>query len=397
VGKRLLIGGAIALLAAVGTARSDPTLTGAIRSDYYLYQDATKQNRFAFTETVEGRLAPASWSGWAMQFIGELRDANDRIPGKSDDRLLGLSLNGRMGPAMLALGRISTRAPAPTLVDGLQAALPLPAKIKLTVAGGREVYSLYRMDKVDLPERYRASELLEGSVFGKMKWQVDQLNVFRSGKIDDQTVGLGLRCRRFTHFGWDARFNFDLVKSTPRDLGIGFRVVPMHDLRFDLRYTERRMHLYKENIFSRFDIEPTRLASLTARYHLTGPDLWLGLGYSRRLRDAGDLDRVQASVSNDMGEIGVRYQMGTGMKQVGGWLEANGKVIPHLGWTVSADFDRWDSAWDAEPTEAWANSAGLEYELSEFATLSGRVEHYRDQTVKSDIRGLLTFNMRYGI
>jgi len=395
VGKRLILLLAGALILS-GVSRGSPVLTGEFRSDYYMYQDALEQDRFIFNQTLHGRLAPKSWNGWNVNFLGELRDANNPVEGIDEGRLLGLSLAGKIGPAALMMGRITPHTPGPSMLDGLEASYPFGG-VKLTVAGGQEVYSLRRISTSELPERYRVGGVVEGTIMGKMKWQVDHATRLLSSEVDDQTTGIALRCRRFAKFGWDARLNYDMKASTPREMAFGVRLTPFSNLRVDLRYSVRAIRIYQESFLSQFTLEPTKLALVKARYHLQSQGLWIGLGYTRRLREEGDLDRVSASVSSDHGELGLRYQAGTDLNNIGGWVEANGKLATHLDWAVSVDFDQWDSAWDAETVEAWANSATLSYELSPVALVEGRLEHYRDEVVNSDIRGLITFKIRYGI
>lgn len=385
-------------------------LNGELQSDYYHYQDDGQNDRFVFTQSLSGRVMPRTWRGWKADFRAELRDANDPIPGGGDGRVLGLALSGRMGALETKLGRIVPRAGGFGVLDGLELSTPVK-DIRATLAGGREFYSLYRMESADLPERYRAAAQVEGRV-GKFRWTMDHTARFRSGEIDDQVTTIALRCRRLERLGGDLRAGYDEKASNLRDFAAGLVIKPRPDAMLNIHYSERRYRVYQESLFSRFEIEPTRLAGVTARYRLSGrehppfslpqaggnsDDLWLGFGYTRRLREEGDLDRLFASVANDWGEAGIRFQLGDNLGQVGGWLNATGSILPRLSWGASMAFDRWDSAWDAEPTEEWANSLSLNYELSPVADVAGRVEQFRTGALDNDVRALLTFKMRYGL
>ena len=373
-------------------------MTGVLQSDYYQYQDAGERDHFIFTQTLRGQLAPEFWRGWRAEFLGELRDSNDPYPGSGGDRLLGLSFAGDLGPLSLAFGRIASRVPGPSLLDGIQASLHAGGTRRITIAAGREVYPIYRSTSSYLPERYRAGGLLEGSLFlNRTKWQIEHVARFLSDELDDQTTALSLRCRRFTQFGGDARINFDWEASAPRELALGIRYFPLPLLRLEARYSERRIRIYQSSFLSQYELKPTKIASLKARCQIGEDWLWLSLGYARRPRSVGDLDRISASIESDYGELGLRWQGGTDMNQIGGWLDAYGRITDRLSWSVALDFDRWDSAWDAEAVEAWANEASLAYELSPEATMEGRIEHFRDDYVRSDVRGWLTFKLRYGL
>jgi len=392
---RITVTAAVILMLSAGAATGAPVFSGELKSDYYLYQDAAGNDRFIFTQTIGGRFAPPSWRGWEAAFQGEHRDANSGLPGTDESRLLGLTAAGPLGSARLALGRLMIRAGGFSLVDGLEATLPASV-VKLTVAAGREVYPIRRVHTSGLPERYRAGFQAQGK-FESLNWQIDHASRFLRGDLDDQTTGLSLRCRRFALVNWDARLNYDMASSQMREGAFGLRVMPSRQIRLDLRYSERRMRAYRDYFLHSYTLEPTRLASLKASYHCPESGFWYALGFTHRFREEGDLERLTASVANDHAEMGVRLQSGTGMNNFGGWLDASGELIPRLGWSAGIDFDRWDSAWDSEETEAWANYAGLSYELSPVTALEGKLEHYRDEYVESDVRGLITFKLRYGL
>jgi len=377
-------------------------LTGSLQSDYYMYEDAGENSRYVFVQTLAGEtVLPRLFSPrnpWKLSFSGEFRDQN--LPGKGleDARLTSLVLSRSVirGKVKVRLGRFLASAGGFSPIDGFELSVPsLP--VRTTIAYGYEHYSFYRIDESDLPERTRLGLNLAGVIPQGPTWSLDHATRFNGGEIDDQITTVRLRCRRFARFGWDARLGYDSQASVVRDWMYGILVKPTKDLQLNLRYTERSMAIYQNAVLSNFEIEPTRLAGLTARYSLAEGRYWLGLGYNRRFREDSDLDRIFLSIASDLGEAGVRLQSGENMGQVGGWLSVGGKVAKKLTWGASVNFDRWDSAWDSEPTEAWANSLKLGYPLGEVANIEGRLEQYQTGEFDSDIRGLLTFKMRYGI
>jgi hypothetical protein len=385
----------IAILGAGSTA-AGAWLNGGLQSSYYLYQDAGGNDRFTLNESFYATVTPRACNGWAIDFNGELRDANESTTGVDDARLLSLALKGSMGPVKAKLGRIFSTAGGYSTIDGGEVSFNA-LKIRTTIGGGREIYSLYRTERADLPERYRAAVLLEGVIPKGPTFYIDHASRFLHGEIDDQVTTLGFRCRRFARFGWDLKAGYDIKASALRDFAYRAFYKFSPDFKLSARYTERRMRIYQSSILSNYELAPTRLAGITAKYHLSYRDLWLGLSYDMRFRDEGDLNRISLSVADDGGELGFRYQSGTDLNQFGGWLDAYGMLSPRLGWAVSVAFDRWDSAWDAEPSEEWANSAALNYELIPGSTLSGRIEHYRTTALDSDIRGLIAYKLQFGL
>ncbi len=375
-------------------------LTGNLQSDYYIYQDAGGNDRFAFVQSFSGDLTKPLFgrNGWNVSFGGEFRDSNMPVKGYEDVRISSLILAKKIAhnKVSLRLGRFMARAGGFSSIDGLEIGLPT-MKVRSTFAVGSEHYALYRTDASALPERTRAAALFEGKIHKMLKWKVDHVTRFKDGDVDDQLTTLGLRHARIHNFSWDARFGYDSNQSTLRDLMAAVTYKPSDHLQISLRYTERRYRIYQDSFFARFEVEPTKLAGLTARYHLTKSDLWLGLGVNHRIREEGDLDRIFVSLASDMGELGLRLQTGDDMEQIGGWFSAGGNFLPRLNWGVTVNFDRWESAWNAESTEEWANSLMLGYELASIADIECRVEQFRTAELDSDIRGLLTFKMRYGI
>ncbi len=374
-------------------------LAGSLRSDYYMYQDAGKNNKYIFTQAISGEMNPSFMSkGWKLVFSGEFRDSNSPAKGHEDGRITTLILSRKIIKDRIdfRLGRFMARAGGFSPINGVEIAFPT-RPFRATLAFGSEYYPIYRTETSSLPERNRAAVLLEGVIPRGPTWKLDHVSRFKSGDVDDQVTTLRLRCRRLTKFGWDARVGYDSKESSVRDWMYGVIYKPKKDLQFGLRYSERRYRIYQDSFFAQYEAAPTKLAGLTARYRLTTGDLWLGLGVTRRFREAGDLDRIFASVSCDMGEIGIRLQTGDDMNQFGGWFNAGGRLIHRLNWNVAVNFDRWDSAWNTESTEEWANSLGLTYPVSSIADLECRVEQFQTGELKSDIRGLLTFKMRYGL
>ena len=397
--RRILLLMILAGAVLTATAATAENFVGSLRSDYNMYQDAGKNDRFVFVQSVAGETPlPFMSKGWKLTFSGELRDSNSPVKGVEEGRITTLILANKIigNRVDVRLGRFLARAGGYSPIDGIEIGVATNP-IRATVAYGYEYYPLYRTEASNLPDRKRVAALLEGKLLGRLNWSLDHATRLKSGDIDDQVTTLGLRCRRFATFGWDARVGYDNKATNVRDLMAGILYKPLKDLQLRLRYSERRYRIYLDSFFAQYEAAPTKLAGISARYALGDDWLWLALGFDRRLRDAGDLDRITASVANNQGELGIRLQTGEDLSQIGGWLNVGGELIPRLGWGLSVNFDRWDSAWDAEPTEEWANSLSLTYELSSIADLQGRVEQYRTGELDSDIRGLLTFKLRYGL
>lgn len=380
-----------------GVSHSAPPLTGQYSSAYYRYQDPQQRDHYLLTQTLELRYALPSLKGWTVTALGEVRDADQSTTGISNARLLNLQVSGKAGILGVTAGRFTPRIPSSSLVDGLSLKVDLPAQMGFTVAGGREYYVFSRIDRNLLPERYRAEAMLEGKCCDRMSWQVFHSSRMASGSIDERTSGLNIRCRRSPKFGWDAAIAYDWERSSIRNLTLGMRVSPMKDVLCDLRFTERAFRIYNESWFSRFEMLPTKLATAMARHRIGESEYWVGLGYSRRFKEDGDLNRINAAVSNDWAEAGVRFQSGTDMNQAGGYLFASGELFKKLSWDLSADYDRWDSAWNGEAVEEMANVFGLSYDLTSLVGLRGQMEHYRNDSGKNELRGLITFKVRYGL
>lgn len=379
---------------------SGEIFTGSLRSDYYMYQDANENDRYVLMQSFAGETSylRAFDVPWKFSFSGEFRDSNNPGKGIEDARLTALFISKQVvrRSVDVRFGRFLAKAGGFSPIDGIEIALPkLP--VKTTVAFGYERYPIYGIDAASLLERTRAAARLEGIIPKGPFWFIDHATRLKDSEVDDQITTLGLRCRRLKSFGWDARIGYDSKESTIRDFRYGLIFKPTADLQLKAQYSQRRYRVYQDSFFGSIELEPTQLVGIQARYALRDNRCYLGLGYDRRLREEGDLDRISASLSHDFSDLGVRFQNGENMGQFGAWINAYGEFLRRFNWGVAIAFDQWDSAWDTEPAESWANSATLGYELSPQANLEGRVEQFQTGEVDSDIRGLLTFKFRFGL
>ncbi|MBM3328470.1 MAG: hypothetical protein FJY67_03220 [Calditrichaeota bacterium] len=375
-------------------------LNGELRTTYYTWEEPGGASRFLMTQFA-GLNWQAAGSPWSAAAATEMRDGNSPLPGRGDSRLIALNLRHHRGVVDARLGRFAAvrAGDAGSLTDGAEVRLDLQGynMSLITLSGGREIYPLYRSETSQIPERYRGTVAFEGLMFGRLNYLLDQTMRYRDGENDDAVTRLTLRCQRY-RVGWDLRAALDNNQSDLRSVSGGIRLIPHKGALVRVRYSERRIRLYESTPLKEIAYQPTRVAEATLGHDLPWADLAVQVGYARRLREAGDVDRAMLAIVHPMCEAGARWQAGSDLNQIGGWVGAGGVLVPgRLRWGLDLDFDRFDSAWDAEPSDNWANSLRLDWVVWPDAVVSGGVEHYRDREAASDIRGQLAFRVRFGL
>jgi len=381
--------------------RGTPILFGELQSNYYTYENIPSGERFIFSQYAGLKLSPANWRGWTVQSAVDIREGNEPLPGRDATRLITFYADGSIGGLKLRAGRFTPlrAGDGRGSTDGLEMHYGRP-KIPhsaISLSGGREVYLLYRSETSSLPERYRGTISAEGLFRGSLRWQVDHTLRYLKNKRDDQVSRLSLRCRRFVRFGWDFKTAFDHIGGGLRDLTFGVNVKPASLTTVSARFSARKMRIYASTPLHKIEYPPTKIAVLNLRRQLECRALGVNLGFAQRLNADREVSRITLAVDNPNGEIGLRCQTGGGLGSLGGWVNAGGRIIPKLRWDAGVEFDRYDSAWDNEAVDNWANSLSLEWTTWRDAALIGRLERYRDEFAASDIRASLTFKVGFEI
>ncbi len=378
-----------------------PFLYGELQSSLYTYEEVEGTGRSILNHYVGLKINPPLWRGWSFYTSGEIGEGGAGRCEKDRVRLLNCFADGVVGSLRLRTGRFVPQRTGDIgrTTDGVE----LQYRIKnfplgqVSLSGGREIYTLYRGETSAIPERYRGTGTLEGTLGKGLRWQIDHTQTYRDQAIDEQVSRVVLRCRRFSKGGLDFNASYDHRSDHLRSLLIGVNVQPDPKRRLTIRYFSRQMRLFEASPLRKFEYPPVKMVSLNLRRDIKWHNLGFNIGYARRLNREREISRFLLSVDSPTSQIGCRYQIGNDMDNLGGWANACFPLNDQFTVSASVDFDRYNSLWDEEKVDNWVNSIGIEWKFEPDVSILGRLEHYRDESTSFDLRAFISVKMGFAL